>query len=67
MNGFEGVQENLVIDTGFDGEPVELVENRGYVADDRGSSDDTGSRILDQLKFMEEFVGETNEKGITII
>ena len=31
------------------------------------SGDNTGSSILDQLEFMEEFVGETKEKGITII
>ena len=31
------------------------------------SSDDTGSSILYQLKFMEEFVWETKEKGIAII
>ena len=37
------------------------------MADDRGSGDDPGSRILDQLEFMEEFVGETKKKGVTVI
>ena len=31
------------------------------------SGDYTGSSVLDQLKFMEEFVWETKEKGITVI
>ena len=37
------------------------------MTDDRGSGDNTGSSILDQLEFMEEFVGETKKKGIAII
>ena len=37
------------------------------MADDRGSGDDPGSRILDQLEFMEEFVGKTKKKGVTVI
>ena len=32
---------------------------------DRGSFDNTGSSVLDQLEFMEEFVGETKKKGVT--
>ena len=37
------------------------------MADGRGFGDNTGSRVLDQLKFMEEFVGETKQKGVTVI
>lgn len=33
-----------------------LVWNRGDVTDDRGSGDDTGSCVMDQLVHMEEFV-----------
>ena len=67
MYGFECIEENLIVNAEFDGEPVELVQDGGDVTDDRGSGDDTGSSVLNQLKFMEEFVGETKEKGITII
>lgn len=31
------------------------------------SAEDTGSRDLDQLKSMKGFVGDTKEKGVTII
>ena len=31
------------------------------------SGDDAGSCILDKLEFMEEFVRETKEEGITVI
>ena len=37
------------------------------MTDDRGSGDYPSSSILDQLEFMEEFVGETIKKGVTIV
>ena len=37
------------------------------MTDDRGSGDYPSSSILDQLEFMEEFVGETKKKGITVV
>ena len=37
------------------------------MADGGCSSDDTGSSVLDQLEFMEEFVRETKEEGIAVI
>ena len=39
----------------------------GDVTDDRGSGDDAGSSVLDQLELMEEFVWETKKKGITVV
>ena len=32
-----------------------------------GFCDNAGSCILDQLKFMEKFVWETKEEGITVV
>ena len=46
---------------------MELVKNGGDVGDGRGFGDDAGCSVLDQLDFMEEFVGETEEKGVTVI
>ena len=46
---------------------MELLEDRCYVTDGWCSGDDPGSSILNQLKFMDGFEGETSEKGITII
>ena len=67
MDGLEGMEEDLEIDAVFDGKPVELQQNGGNVTNGGGSGDDTGSSVLDQLQFMEEFVGESKEKGIAII
>ena len=46
MDGLVCVEEDLVVNAIFHGKPVELVEDRGDVAADGGSSD---------------FVGETKE------
>ena len=37
------------------------------MVDGRGSGNDTGSRVLDQLEFTEEILGETEEEGIAIV
>ena len=50
------------MDAELNREPVELLEDRSDVVDGGGPSDDTGSLILDQLKFMEGFVREAKEK-----
>ena len=51
----------------FDREPVKLVQDGGDVTDGRGFGDNTCSSVLDQLEFMEEFVGETKQKGVAVI
>ena len=57
MDGLERKQEDFVVNAEFDWEPVELLQNRGDVVDGGGSGDDSSCRVLDQLKFMEVFVG----------
>ena len=49
VNGLEGMEEDLVVDAVFNGEPVELMENWGDVMDDRGFGDDSSRCVLDQL------------------
>ena len=41
---------------------MELLKDGGDVMVGGGSGDDTGSRVLDQLKFMEGFVRGTKEE-----
>ncbi|XP_023283321.1 ephrin type-B receptor 2-like [Seriola lalandi dorsalis] len=48
-------------------EPVELLEDRSDVVDGGGTSNDTGSCVLDQLKFMEGFKREAEEERVTVI
>ena len=67
MDGFESMEEDLIVYTGFYGKPVELVKDRGDVTHGRGSGDDACCSILDQLEFMEEFVRETKKEGVAII
>ena len=65
--GIECIEEDLVFNTVFDREPMKLVQDGGDVTYGRGFGDDACSSVLDQLEFMEEFVGETKQKGVAII
>lgn len=67
MDGIESIDEDLEVYALFDGEPVELVQYGCDVADGRCFSDDTSSRILNQLELMEVFVGKAKQEGVTII
>ena len=49
VNGLEGMEEDLIVNAVFNGEPVELMENWGDVMDDRGFGDDASRCVLDQL------------------
>ena len=65
MYGIECIEEDLIFNTVW--EPVKLVQDGGDVTDGRGFGDNTCSSVLDQLEFMEEFVGETKQKGVAVI
>ena len=41
---------------------MKLLEDGGDVVKGRGTGDDTGCRVLDQLKFMEGFERGTKEE-----
>ena len=62
MDGLESVQEDFVVDSELDGEPVKLLKDRVDVVKRGGSGDDAGCRVLDKLKFMEGFVRGTEEE-----
>ena len=44
-----------------------LLQNRCDVIDGWDPGDDAGSRVLNQLEFVGELVGETKEKVVTIV
>ena len=67
MEGFEGEEQNLEVDAGFDREPVKLLKDRGDVINGGGSGDDACGRVLDQLEFADGLEGETEEEGVTVI
>ena len=52
MKGLECKQEDFEVNMEFDGEPVELLQNRGNVVNGGGSGDDPSCRVLNHLKFM---------------
>ena len=67
MDGLEGVEQNFEVDAGFDRKPVKLLQKRCDVNDGWDPADVAGSRVLNQLEFVGELVGETKEKGVTIV
>ena len=67
MKGLEGEKQNLKVNTVFNRKPVQLLENRGEMFFGRGSGNDTGDRILNQLKFMEELVRKTRKDRVEVI
>ena len=67
MHGFKGMGEDFEDGSEFDREPVELLENGGNVVKRGGSSDDAGCWVLDRLKFMKVFMGDTKRKWVAVI
>ncbi len=57
-----GRWKDFECDTEFDWEPVELLEDGDDVVKGRGSGNDSGCRVLDQLELMEGFVRDTKEE-----
>ena len=49
VDGLECEEKDLVVDAVFNGEPMELLQDRCYVTDGGGSGNDTGSGVLNQL------------------
>jgi len=49
-------------DLEFDREPVKLLEDGGDMVKRRGSGNDAGCRVLDQLKLMKGFVRSTEKE-----
>lgn len=62
MECFEGDEEYFEVYSLFYGKPVELLEDGGDVVGGGGPCDDAGCRVLEELQFLEGFVGETKEK-----
>ena len=67
MEGFESMEEDFEINTEFNREPVELLQDRGDVMEGGGSGDDAGGSVLDQLELMEGFLRETKEEGVAVV
>ena len=67
VNGLECEQQNLELDTELNREPVELLEDRSDMVSEGGAGYDAGSRVLEQLEFMEGFLREAEEERVAII
>ena len=49
VDGLKSEKQDFVNYAIFDGEPMKLLQDRGYVTDGGGLSNDTGCRVLYQL------------------
>ena len=50
-----------------DGEPVEFLEDGGDVVTGAGVGEQAGSRVLDKLKFIEEFGRCAKEDAVAVV
>ena len=66
-NGLECMKKYLECHSESDRDPVKLLEDRGDMVKRRGSGNDAGCRVLDQLKLMKGFVSGTEKEGFAII
>lgn len=67
VEGFKGGEQQFKFYPLFDWEPVEVLEDRGDVISGAGMSEQTGSRVLDVLKFVENFGGYAVEDAIAVV
>ena len=49
VEGFMGEEENFELDAQFDGEPMEVLEDRGDVVSGSGVGEESGGGVLDVL------------------
>lgn len=64
VKGFEGEEEQFIVNAVRDGEPVKVLADGGYVVVRMDLSEESDSRILDVLEF-ESFEGGTEENAVT--
>ena len=57
VEGFVGEEEDFEVDPVRNGEPVKFLEDRGDVLTGAGVGEQAGGRVLDVLKFIEDFGG----------
>lgn len=67
MYYFIGEQQKFELNVKNDGETVQFLKNWININNGGGSANDTGSRDLNQMKFMQGLERKTKQKGITII
>lgn len=61
MDGYEYIEKDFKVNMGMNWEPVGFLKNWCDVTDGRCSGDHADGSVLDQLQFVDEFMGETIE------
>lgn len=67
MDAEVGEERNFVVDSGGYGEPVEVLKNGSDVFMFTDLHENTGSTVLDELKFLKIFLGRTNEQTVAVV
>ena len=67
VESLESQADYFEIDTLFDGEPVESVENGSDVFTRPGVSEEASGRVLDHLESMEGMRGDASEEGVAVV
>ena len=67
MNSFESKEKYLKPDSLSDRQPVQLYKERRSMVIFPGAGNQSSSGVLNQLKFFDNTLRKTIEKGITVI
>ena len=67
VEGFVSEDEYFELNPLRDGEPVEFLEDGGDVVAGAGEGEQAGSRVLDVLKFIEEFGWCAKEDAVAVV
>lgn len=67
IKSFVGDEEDLEMYTLFNGKPVKLTEDGGDVFSGGGSSEQSGSRVLNILQLLENRGGEAIQDAVTVV
>ena len=67
IEGFVCGGEYFEVDSEFDWEPVEFLEDRSNVVSGSGSGEQAGSGVLNILEFFEDLGGDAVEEAVTVV
>ena len=67
MEGFVSEEKEFELDALWDREPVEVLEDRGDVVTGTGMGEQTGSRVLNVLEFIEDFGWWAVENAVAVV
>ena len=67
IEAFVGEQQNFIVDPEWDSEPVQWVEDGGYVLVFSDSHQDPGSAVLNVLQLLDVLARNPGEESVAVV